>query len=192
MKPAIANSNVNGNAFPATAYSWIAAHLCKIFILIIPGLLLIGCWTCGTAGLSRYFATQAFLTRSLVLADKAIRLSPTDPAGHYVRGLLLTDRGVLQEATYELERAVKLSPNQFMFWQALGRSRSKGGDEVGAIAAYKEAIRLAPYYAQPRWELGTLLLKTGHREDALVELRRAAESDSAFVEPLNEIQKALN
>ena len=167
----------------------IADHLRKSLSVLIPVLLFWVCWTCAAAGLSRYFATQAYLQGSLTFADRAVRLSPTDPEGHYVRGLLLRDRGILQEAAYELEQAVKLSPNQFIFWSELGRIRSLGGDDVGAIAAYEEATHLAPYYAQPRWELGKLLLKTGNRADGLVELHRAAESDTALMEPLNELQK---
>jgi hypothetical protein len=47
----------------------------------------------------------------------------------------------------------------------------------GALAAFKESARLAPFYAQPRWQLGNALFRASRRDEAFAELRRAAISN---------------
>ena len=47
----------------------------------------------------------------------------------------------------------------------------------GAIAAATEAVSRAPFYAQPHWQLGNLLIRAGHHDAGFSELRLAAESD---------------
>jgi tetratricopeptide (TPR) repeat protein len=83
----------------------------------------------------------------------------------------------LPEAIKEYENVVALRPRDYVPWLDLGSARAKDGDEAGALTAFREAVLLAPYYGQPRWELGRLLLRIGHRDDAFAELRQAAISD---------------
>ncbi|MCA1642320.1 MAG: carbohydrate binding domain-containing protein, partial [Acidobacteria bacterium] len=48
----------------------------------------------------------------------------------------------------------------------------------------RAAERLAPSYVMPRWYLGNLLLRAGRDEEAVVELRGAAESDPTLRGPI--------
>jgi tetratricopeptide (TPR) repeat protein len=54
----------------------------------------------------------------------------------------------------------------------------------GARVSLMEAVRLAPYYAQPRWWLGNALLKLGRRDEAFVELHHAVASDPTLLESM--------
>ncbi len=53
----------------------------------------------------------------------------------------------------------------------LGATLSNENDLVGAEAAYRQAIHLAPGFIQPRLNLGTLLERLGQVEEALAEWR---------------------
>jgi tetratricopeptide (TPR) repeat protein len=117
----------------------------------------------------------------LATADEAVRISPSDPDAHYARAIALIREGQVDEAVREFERAVTLRPRDYKLWLTLGTIREELGDETGAIIAYNKAIRRAPYYAQPRWQLGNLLLRTGRGDEAFMELRRAAESDPVLL-----------
>ncbi|PYS72870.1 MAG: hypothetical protein DMF69_06530, partial [Acidobacteria bacterium] len=75
------------------------------------------------------------------------------------------------------EKAVGLSPNDYRFWVALGKAREQAGDSAGGEQALRRAVALAPSYANPRWHLGNLLLRTGRYEEAFAELRTASEAD---------------
>jgi len=143
------------------------------------GLLLIGwgLWTCGRAGLAQLLASYAVATRQLDIADKATRVGPTVPETHYVRAALLADAGEWAEAAKEYERAVALRPRDYSLWLELGRARDQADDTTGAVAAFAESVRLAPFYAQPRWQLGNTLYRLGRRDEAFAQLQRATVSD---------------
>jgi hypothetical protein len=55
------------------------------------------------------------------------------------------------------------------------------GETVAALAAFDEAIRLAPFYARPRWQRGNLLLRAGRYEAAFKDLSQAAQSNPELV-----------
>lgn len=110
------------------------------------------------------------------VAGRAVALSPTDPEAHHARAVasaLGDDEG---EAVGGLERAASLRPRHYLVWLRLGRGRERAGDVAGAVEAYREAARLAPAYAAPRWQLGNTLLRAGRLEEAFAELRAAAGS----------------
>ncbi len=121
---------------------------------------------------------------SLAAADEAVRLGPSDPESHHARGIALVDQGRAADAVKEFELAAVLSPRDFEIWLKLGSAREDAGDDQGALAAYQQAIQCAPFYAQPRWHLGNLLLRMGRTEEAFKEMRRAAESDPMLLPAL--------
>ena len=106
-----------------------------------------------------------------------MRLGPSDASAHYARAVALWGTGRLDAAIGEYETAASLRPRDYVVWQELGRARGQAGEEQGALAALTEAVRLAPFYAQPRWQLAQILLRSGRRDEAFAELRRAVASD---------------
>lgn len=110
-------------------------------------------------------------------SDKAIGKTPNDPEAHSGRALVLLNTRGLIVALPEYERAVALRPNDYFLWLELGRARDMADDEEGAIAGLEQSAKLAPFYAQPRWQLGNVLFRAGRVEESYRELRRAALSD---------------
>jgi Flp pilus assembly protein TadD len=138
----------------------------------------------GRMGYSRTLANAAAGTDTIAWADKAVEMSPRDPQVHYLRADVLKDLGRLAEATKELENAASLRPRHYSLELRLAYERERMQDSEGALRAYQHAVRLAPYYAQPRWYLGHFLLKTGQQKPAFAELRRAADSDPVLLDDL--------
>lgn len=128
-------------------------------------------------GHARSLVESAALTRDLNQVTKAVRVSPSDPEPHFLRGLILNERADFISSLDSLVQASRLRPYDHSIWLALGTAREQGGDAKGAIDAFAEAVRLAPYYARPHWELGNALLRNGARDEAFTQLRRAAQSD---------------
>jgi tetratricopeptide (TPR) repeat protein len=112
----------------------------------------------------------------IALVNQAVRVGPSDPFAHYARALVLSQPGQLADATKEFEKAVALRPGDYVLWLDLGNARDQSGDQDGALVAFKEAMRLAPYYARPRWQNGQLLLRAGRRDEAFDSLRGAVAS----------------
>jgi hypothetical protein len=161
---------------------------------VIAGIALLACllalWATVRAGLSRLLSESVVRSsqtpsesqsNGVATADQAVRLTPSDPVAHRARAVALMDAGLREDAVREYERAVALRPSHYTLWVELGRARDQLDDQQGALAAFTEATRLAPYYAQPRWQLGNVLFRMGRREEAFTELRRAATNDSTML-----------
>jgi tetratricopeptide (TPR) repeat protein len=175
---------------------WIAAGFAAILFLFL-------LFNAARFGYSRSLGYEATRSDSLPLADKAIRICPSDPEVHYYRATVLKDLGKRDEAAKELEEAVSLRPRSYILTLKLAVARDQLNDLAGSLTAYKEAVRLAPHYALPRWYLGRFLLRTGQVDQAFAQLRTAANSDpqlgndlvrlalGAFGDDTRQIEEAL-
>lgn len=136
------------------------------------------------AGVSRLFSKYAAVAGRLDGADRAVGLSLSDPEAHLIRGALLKADNRLNEAIKEYEQAAALRPRDYVLWLELGLARDEAEKQAEAINAFKEAIILAPDYAEPHWQLGNVLLRAGRTDEAFLEMRRAAQSNHALLPQL--------
>jgi tetratricopeptide (TPR) repeat protein len=92
---------------------------------------------------------------------------------HANLGLILRNAGKHEESVAALERAVKASPNQPLFFNQLGVSLRHKGQFAKAREAYGSALALDPAYADAHLNLGVLLdLYLGDTTLALVHYER--------------------
>ncbi len=120
---------------------------------------------------------------NLRVAQMAASLAPDDPLTRWQLAQAMQKNLPLDQqmqAIAEYEKAVRLSPNDYRFWMALGIASEQAGDRVKAEQALKQAVALAPAYAYPHWYLGNLLLRGGRYDEAFAELRIASEADQKF------------
>ena len=128
-------------------------------------------------GFSRLLSRYAVSANSLPAADQAIRLASDDPDAHRARAVVLTRLRNLTDAEASLETAATLRPGHAALWLALGNTREDLGDRDGALNAFNEAVRAAPYYGQTHWQRGNLLLRLERYDEAIEDLRQAVTSD---------------
>jgi tetratricopeptide (TPR) repeat protein len=133
-------------------------------------------WYIGNT-IAEYFSPE---TRRLEIAQMAVAWAPKDPLPHWRLGNVIQtelppDQIPLSVAEYE--KAVGLSPNDYRFWVSLGEAQEQAGDFEKAERSLRQAVKLAPAYAFPRWYLGNLLLRMDRYSEAFEELRRASESN---------------
>lgn len=141
----------------------------------------------GRAGLSSFYSRYAVKASMmpgsdpdslLPAAEEASRLTPSDPEAYRARGVARVALDQPADAAVEFTQAASLRPRHYLLWLELGRARDQADDVDGALQALQESVRLAPYFAQPRWQLGNVLLRAGRYEEAFAELRRAIAGDS--------------
>lgn len=135
----------------------------------------------GHYGFSQLLTTYALTAGNLAAAKKAIQVAPRDAEAHFAGAALLSLSGTPEQAVIEFERAVALRPSDYGLWAELGLLRDQTGDSAGALAAFDEAIKHAPFYSQPRWNRGNVLLRKGDYEAAFNDLSRAAQSNSELI-----------
>jgi Flp pilus assembly protein TadD len=158
----------------------LGAPLLRVLLVVPVALALLGSWHAGRWYVGNVIAEHApsMETGSIETAQMTTKLAPDDPLTHWTvaaleKQALTPDR--VGETLREFEAAVSLSPYDYRLWVDLGRTREQAGDREGGERALRRAVELAPFYAEPRWLLGNLLLRTGRTDEAFAELQRSSE-----------------
>src|SRR5882724_5062272 len=138
-------------------------------------------------GISRLFTTTAIFQSGIESADSAVKLAPKDPEAHYTSGLLLVNLQRLPEAVVELKQAIELRPHYYYQWLDLGVTLDRLGDQAAAEGALRESVRLAPFYAQPRWQLGNFLFRQGLYQEAFEDLQLGVRGNPSLSEGMFEL-----
>ena len=142
-------------------------------------------------GASRLFSMTAIFEGSVEPTSLAVRLTPNDPEAHYTRALSLLNDQKLSEALQELRVSIELRPHHYYEWLDLGVTLDRVGDEAGAADALYHSIELAPRFAQPHWQLGSLLYREGRHDEAFAQLRSAANSSPTLFRGLLDLAWAI-
>lgn len=144
----------------------------------------------GRIAISRIFTKFGTTVLSTAPADAAAAvatsasMTPKDAEVHYTRGAVATYQQETAVAIREYEQAISLRPKDYYFWLELGLARDVAGDQEGALFAFNESMRLAPYYAQPRWNRGQLLFRMQRYDEAFNDLRLATKSNPDYLPAL--------
>jgi tetratricopeptide (TPR) repeat protein len=119
------------------------------------------------------------------IASFALRLAPDDPQTNSFAGFAALadfDNFDPRIAVNFFENAARLAPFDYRYWSNLGRAYEKAERFDDAERAFKRAISLAPEYSNPRWHYGNFLLRRGRDDEAIEQLRKAAQYDSIYRE----------
>src|SRR5688500_14359687 len=133
-------------------------------------------WHVGNT-IAEYFTPDE---RRQEMAEMAVAWAPKDPLPHWRLGSLIQREmppDQIGQSVAAFERAVSLAPNDYRFWMSLGQALEQAGDAEKAEKALREAVRLAPAYAYPRWYLGNLLVRSDRYDEAFKELRQASNEN---------------
>jgi len=161
------------------------------FALLAIGVCLFLMQAAARTGFSRLLTRYSIGANSLAAADQAIQLTPSDADAHRARATVLSRLGRFAEAESSLETATSLRPEHASQWLELGTMREELGDNEGALAAFDQAQRCAPYYAQTHWQRGNLLLRVGRYDEAFADLRYAAASNAKFLPNVTDLAWGL-
>ncbi len=148
-------------------------------------------WYLGNT-IAEYFHPE---DHRLEIAQLAVGLGPSDPLPHWRLGTLAQKElppDQISLAVTEFEKAVSLSPNDYRFWMDYGVALEQAGDDAKSETALRQAVKLAPSYAYPRWYLGNLLLRNERYDEGFAELRRASEANDQFATQLFNLAWQLN
>ncbi|HEX8145404.1 MAG TPA: hypothetical protein VF553_22740 [Pyrinomonadaceae bacterium] len=160
----------------------VSATALRLLLIVPVALALLGSWYAGRWYIANVLADNApgMETGAIEMAEWTTQLAPDDPLTHWTVAALgkqTLPPEQLAQALRQYEVAASLSPNDYRLWVDLGRAREQAGDRPGSEKALRRAVELAPFYSEPRWLLGNLLLRAGRTDEAFVELHRAAEQD---------------
>jgi tetratricopeptide (TPR) repeat protein len=95
---------------------------------------------------------------------------------NHLAGALMA-QGLLGEAIYNLEHAMRLQPNVPKYLVNLGYAHHRGGDETLALVYYMRALMLDPRDVRARLFAGYALEILGYGKDAALEMRKVLNQD---------------
>jgi tetratricopeptide (TPR) repeat protein len=101
--------------------------------------------------------------------------NPDGWAGHYNLGVYLLQRGRLNEAIADLEKAAELNPNDAVVHTNLGRAFGQLGRSDDAIRESQKAVEINPHYAEAYNNLGNVLAQKGLTDEAILQYKQALE-----------------
>lgn len=133
------------------------------------------------AGYASLLTGNALATRNLAAANTAVGLSPGNPRAHVILGALLEANDDRVAAIPHYQTAVNLRPQDYVLWMQLARGQELEGDSEAAINSGRIAVSLAPFYAQPHWQLGNILVRAGRADEGFNELRLAETSNPTLL-----------
>jgi tetratricopeptide (TPR) repeat protein len=177
-----------------TEHSSLLVH--RYVRLLLVTLAIAGCLMAIRAALT-YGAAHVLITYSLssgnvAAARKATQLTPNNAEAHFAGAAVLSLSGAPDQSTAELDQAAALRPADYSLWMQLGLLRDQTGDTVGALLAFDEAVKRAPYYAQPRWDRGNVLVRSQQYDAAFKDLTEAAQSNPELMPGLIELAWGLS
>lgn len=114
---------------------------------------------------------------ALPLLQKALKRTPKDPRLHYLRGVILRDRGVYPQARTALTLALSLAPRMAHAHSALGILCDLEGDHATAKTHHARAIEIAPKVPQFQNNLGFSRYLAGQWKEAEAAYRAGLTAD---------------
>jgi tetratricopeptide (TPR) repeat protein len=119
------------------------------------------------------------------IAGLATGLSPSDPITSWFAASVETEGFApenLEKALKGFQQTVRLAPYDFRWWIQLGRAYENSGDMQKAETALLQAVKLAPNYTLPHWQLGNFYVRQGREAEAFAELQKVAENNAVYRE----------
>lgn len=129
---------------------------------------------------------------SVSLFEHALAVTDDNALAHINLGVAYLNRGRLDEASSQLQEAIRLHPGSVEAHAALGAVRVEQGRLREALEDYQTALRLDPSSSRTHRELANLLVKLGDETQAMTHFREAAALSPADGDALVDLALALS
>jgi tetratricopeptide (TPR) repeat protein len=156
--------------------------LVRVFLVLAIILALIFAWFAVRFQIGNMLAelTEPIDPNAKSVAIMATDLAPSDPLSNW----LLANQTKDNSAFKLYENVIQLSPNDYRWWIELARTREQSNDLKASEAAFQQAIKLAPNYSYPYWQLGSFYLRQERNDEAFQSFKKATDGNSVFREQI--------
>jgi tetratricopeptide (TPR) repeat protein len=143
---------------------------------LIPTLIIVGLYSTATVLRNRDWQNN------FVLWSQTVQSSPTSLVARGGLGMAYLERGMLNEAQQEFERAIKLYPNHAKSHYNLGLVYHQKGDLKKAMQNFNRSVTLDPGLMRAHYNLATLYAQQGNMDLAIRHYVKVTELDAEVSE----------
>jgi tetratricopeptide (TPR) repeat protein len=106
-------------------------------------------------------------------------------------GFILTQKGEVDEAMAQFQKALEINPKDPPSWNNVGNVLLHWGKVDEAIPYFQKALQVNPDYVEARNNLGSALLQKGKVDEAMAQFQKALQIDPDFVEAYGNLGNAM-
>jgi protein O-mannosyl-transferase len=139
---------------------WLQSTLCAGLLLIL-----------GMASWQRIWVYQSQET----LWTDTLAKNPNTWLGHCNLGVVLFQKGQVDDAVAQYQKALEINPNYVAAHYNLGNALFQKGQLDQALAQYQKAVEINPNDAEARINLGNALFQNEQLDEAVAQFQRAIE-----------------
>src|SRR5208282_2850870 len=157
-----------------TAVTWLAAEWSAKWHV---GRVASGCLMTAVLGVLIICAWKqtAYWQNSETLWTHTLDCTTGNDAAHYNLGVILDQKGRVDEAISHYQAALQIRPNNAEARNNLGSAFLETGNVDDAIAQYQEALRINPRQANVHSNLGSALWQKGWTDEAISHFQEAVQ-----------------
>jgi Tfp pilus assembly protein PilF len=141
-------------------------------------------------GILSWQRTWAFESEETLWTDTLAK-NPNCWVGHNNLGIALFQKGQLDEAMAQYQKALAINPNYAEVHNNLGNVFLQKGQRDEAMEQYQKALGIDPNYDIAHYDLGIALFQKGQVDEAMVQYQKALELNPNYVEAHNNLGNAL-
>jgi len=139
---------------------WLQSTLCAGLLLIL--------------GMASWQRTWAYESQETLWTDTLAK-NPISWLGHCNLGLALFQKGQVDDAIAQYEKAVEIYPNYVAAHYNLGNALLQKGQLDKALAQYEKAVEIDPNDAEAHINLGNALFQKEQLDEAVAQFQKALE-----------------
>ena len=143
-----------------------------------------------TLGILSWQRTWAYQSEE-VLWNDTLAKNPGCWMAHDNLGLVLMNKGLLDEAITHFQKTLEINPNFAGAYDGFGLALSRKGRVDEAMKYYQKALEINPDYADSYYNLGMVLVQKGEGDKAIGYYRKALEINSDDADVHNNFGVAL-
>ena len=174
----------------SVALTWAAADLCagwrhrRVVLGGCSTVILVALIFCARTQASYWRNSESLLTHTLACtSDNSI--------GHYNLGNALFQKGDVDEAITQYQKALQINPDYMEAHYNLGCALIQKGRMDEAIIQYQKALQINPDNAEVHYNLGCALLQKGRMDEAITQYQKVLQIEPDNAEAQNKLAWVL-
>jgi protein O-mannosyl-transferase len=155
---------------------WLQSTLCAGLLLVL--------------GVASWQRTWAYESQETLWTDTLAK-NPNSFMGHCKLGVALFEKGQVDDAVAEYQKALEINPNYVAAHYNLGNALFRKGQLDEAITQYQKAVEISPNDAETHINLGNALFQKEQLDEAVGQFQKAVEINPNDAEAHYDLGNAL-